>query len=311
MGLCDSKETARPIDRSFYSTSFLSDSQCLFPQVFSIEFLLPRDSFSFLNSCSFFPTCLSKERSNVSLQSRWPFHPDQFSRTEKREGSDLSVGSKEKLESIEARGRDVKSRCKSIEKHAATRWTLRLWFLLCQGCRLHAPSAGTLREVTNPVIENQYLRSLCLMDGIRLANTSFLRDRNLWSVHRARHPFHRPPPFSTCSLTTDSSYPLSLLGIAAALLARLFRETCNTSPLAEHDVAANAEKSRRECRNWLMFIDFVRNTPTIKQFAANFVLVNLLPSKNILILLFIEWSKERDFTIVIISVLHIRFPINA
>lgn len=218
MGLCDSKETARSTDRSFYSTSFLSDSQCLFPQVFSIEFLLPRDSFSFLNSCSFFPTCLSKERSNVSLQSRWPFHPDQFSCTEKREGSDLSVGSKEKLESIEARGRDVKSRCKSIEKHAATRWTLRLWFLLCQGCRLHAPSAGTLREVTNPVIENQYLRSLCLMDGIRLANTSFLRDRNLWSVHRAR-PFHRPPPFSTCSLTTASSYPLSL-GIAAALSSR-------------------------------------------------------------------------------------------
>lgn len=44
---------------------------------------------------------------------------------------------------------------RSICVGVASRWTLRLRFVLCHGCRV---LATTLREVTNSIIENQYLR---------------------------------------------------------------------------------------------------------------------------------------------------------
>lgn len=54
----------------------------------------------------------------------------------------------------------------------ASRWTLRLRFILCQGCRAAAGSrAATLREVTNSIIENQYLRSVLTLRPLRQASS--------------------------------------------------------------------------------------------------------------------------------------------
>jgi len=58
---------------------------------------------------------------------------------------------------MEQANRATAARDKSICDGAASRWTLRLQFVLCQGC---GARAATLREVTNGIIENQYLRSV-------------------------------------------------------------------------------------------------------------------------------------------------------